>query len=62
MEKSSNDDLENAKNYSIGVEQKAHQAIEKLRVDLGKISKRNERKVELIRKYLGMLEVNSCLN
>jgi hypothetical protein len=61
-EKSSSDDLENAKNYSIGVEQKAHQAIEHLRVDLGKISKRNERKFELIRKYLGMLEVNSCLN
>jgi hypothetical protein len=54
--------LENAKNYSIGVEQKTHQAIENLRVDLGKISKRNERKVDLIRKYLGMLKVNSCLN
>jgi hypothetical protein len=53
--------LENAKNYSIGVEQKVHLAIENLRVDLGKISKRNERKVELIR-ILGMLEVNSCLN
>jgi hypothetical protein len=53
--------LENAKNYSIGVEQKVHQAIENLRVDLGKISKRNERKVELIRKYLGMLEVNFYL-
>ncbi len=54
MEKSSND-LENAKNYSTGVEQKTHQAIERLRVDLGKISKKNERKVELIRKYLGKL-------
>jgi hypothetical protein len=52
-EKSSNDDLENVKNYSIGVEQKAHQAIETLRVDLGKISKRNESKIEMIRKYLG---------
>ncbi len=53
--------MENAKNYSIGAEQKAHQAIENLRVDLGKISKRNERKVELIWKYLGKLEVNLCL-
>jgi hypothetical protein len=53
--------LENAKNYSIGVEQKAHQAIEHLRVDLGKISNRNERKVQLIRNYLGKLEVNLCL-
>ena len=48
----SNNDYENAKNLSIGFEQKTNEVIKNMRVDLGDISKQNERNMEMIRKDL----------
>jgi hypothetical protein len=48
----SNNDYENAKNLSIGFEQKTNEVINNLRFDLGDISKQNERNMEMIRKDL----------